>query len=341
MISFYKLKSDFFELDRVYSFNIFLFDKMREHRIVALYANSPLTGELKESWLELEAKGAYLQLYKDDKDDFHYETNVSHDELMELNAFYFKMFNLQESRLKKYEEKAKEKFLLKKTLQTIAKTNDFLPLIERVKSEVMCYPLYESDLTSMCTEVVDKTFSRDMLPVRVAAFAFFLARQNKITDREKLVAIIMASLMKDFGLSVLSTELFKNYADLENHNIYLKHPMLSIYILSKIGYEFPTEIKRIILEQHEQTDGSGFPRQKKEDHIAYLSFIVNLSDQIIMYSSGKINGRKTDLIKTIELFHKGVSAEGVNVNFPPRLLESLGSFLLNDLEKDLAKKDQL
>jgi hypothetical protein len=60
-----------------------------------------------------------------------------------------------------------------------------------------------------------------------------------------------------------------------------------------------------------------------------------------MYSSGKINGRKTDLIKTIELFHKGVSAEGVNVNFPPRLLESLGSFLLNDLEKDLAKKDQL
>ena len=56
-----------------------------------------------------------------------------------------------------------------------------------------------------------------------------------------------------------------------------------------------------------------------------------------MYSEGKINSRKTDIMKTIKLFHKGVSSEGINVNFPARLLGSLGTLLLNDIEEELEK----
>ena len=103
--------------------------------------------------------------------------------------------------------------------------------------------------------------------------------------------------------------------------------MLSLYILSKLNVDFSKEIKRLILEQHEQYDGSGFPRNKKDNHIDFLSYIVNLSDQILMYGAGKINGKNISLEKSIEIFYKRISVEGINISFPENLLDSLGSFL--------------
>ncbi len=339
MLKFYRVKADFFETDKEYAFNIFLYDTRRDQRVVTLKPNVELTAEIKEEWLVLESKGAYYQIFIDNLKEFYHQTQVSESELLALNDFYFRMYDLQQDRLKLYEEKSKETFLLRSTLKDIAKTNNFQPLIDKVRAEILCFPLYESELISISTELVDKLFKRDIMPVRVAALAYMLAKQNKITDREQLCVITISSLLKDVGFGLIRSGLLSNFKDIVQEDIYLKHPMLSIYVLSKAGFEFDKQVKRIILEQHEQSDGSGFPRGKKEDYVNYLSYIVNLCDQILMYSSGKINGRETDLIKTIELFHKGVSAEGINVNFPHRLLESLGTLLLNDLEKELEKKE--
>lgn len=337
MIKFYKLKSDFFKLEQTYSFNIYLYDTMREKRVVSLYAASPVTEELLAQWKHLEDRGAYLQLDKNDKKEFHYETEVTDDELLKVNEFYFRMYKLQELRLKKYEEEANSNFLLRTALNHISKSGNYSELIKRVKAEVLVWPLYESESISICTELVDKLFIRDIMPVRVAALSYMIAKQSKITDIQILCDIILSALLKDIGYGLIQTKYFENFQELQKQDIYLKHPMLTIYVLSKCGYEFSKDVKRLILEQHEQTDGSGFPRQKKEDYIEFISFIINLSDQILMYSEGKINGRKTDLIKTIELFHKGVPTDGINVNFPLRLLDSLGTFLLNDIEEELEK----
>lgn len=337
MIRFYKVKADFFELDKKYSFNIYLYDVQREKRVVALYAASPVTNEVMDEWKNLEDKGAYLQIDKLNKQEFHFETNITDEELIEVNEFYFRMFNLQESRKKQFEKLANEDFLLRTALNEISKTGDFLPLIKRVKAEIMLWPLYQSESISVCTELVDKLFIRDIMPVRVASLAYMIAKQSKITDIEILCNIVLAALLKDLGYGLIESKHFDNFQEIQKKDIYLKHPMLTIYILSKCGHEFSKDVKRLVLEQHEQTDGSGFPRQKKEDYIEYTSFIINLSDQILMYSEGKINGRKTNLIKTIELFHKGVTTEGVNVNFPSRLLDSLGTFLLNTIEEELEK----
>ncbi|MFT6631950.1 MAG: HD-GYP domain-containing protein (c-di-GMP phosphodiesterase class II) [Bacteriovoracaceae bacterium] len=336
-MKFYRISSTFFELEKFYSFNIFLYDSMREKRLVALHAGSPITQEVLDEWINLEEKGAYLQLYKDDRKEFFYETSISEEELLEANKFYFRMLKLQKDRLEKYEEESNETFLLKGALQEAAMNSDFMPLINKVKCEVLCFPLHESETISICTELVDKLFVRDIMPVRVAAFSYLLAKQNKIVDKEKLSIIIIASLVKDLGFGLIRSSFFQKFQDLQKEDIYLKHPMLSIYILSKVGHEFPKQLKRLVLEQHEQADGSGFPREKKEDYIDYVSFIINLADQILMYSYGNLNGRKVDLIKTIEMFHKKVSSDGININFPTRLTDSLGTLLLNDLEKELEK----
>ena len=337
MIKFYKVLSDFFEIEKKYSFHLFLYDVQRDKRVVALHPASPVTEELKEQWQEIELKGGYLQIDKIHKKEFHFETGVTEQELYDVNEFYFRMYKLQEQRQKLYHKAANEKFLLRTALNDISKGGSFLPIIHRVRAEVMLWPLYESETVSICTDLVDKLFIRDIMPVRVTSLAYMIAKQNKITDIPILADLLIASLIKDLGYGLINTSLFNNFKDLQKEDIYHKHPMLTIYVLSKCGYEFSKDLKRLILEQHEQTDGSGFPRQKKEDYIEYGSFIINLADQILMYSEGKINVRQTPLIKTIELFHKGVSADGINVNFPKRLLDSLATFLLNDIEEELEK----
>ena len=335
MLNFYKVFYHFFTIDKVYSFNIFLYDLQREKRIISLYANSPVTSELIEEWKKLEEIGAYIQIYHEDKHEFFIETGLVENDLIEANKFYFDMLDLQNFRINNYEKLASETFLLRTVLNEISKTNDFLPLIKRVHAEVMCFPLYKSELVSIATELVDVLFVRDILPVRIASLAYMLAKQNKITDIEILSTILISSLTKDLGYGLIRTSLFSKFNELNKTDIFYKHPMLSIYILSKSGHDFDKKVKRLILEHHEQSDGSGFPREKKEDYIDYISFIINLSDQIIYYSEGLINGRKTELIKTINLFYKQVPSEGINVSFPKRLIDSLGTFMLNELEKDL------
>lgn len=337
MIKFCRVKSDFFVVGDKYSFNIYLYDSLRHKRVLALNSLSEVTAEAIENWKKLEESGAYLQLDKDNMKEFYFETVITEEEINKENEFYFKMEKLQEFRIKKYQTVVNEKFLVKNTINTISKTNNFLPLINRVKAEVLCFPLYQSEIVSITTEVVERLFIRDILPVRAAAFSYMLAKQNKITDIESLCNIIMASLLKDLGLSLIRTSLFKNFQDLKFESIYMKHPMLSIYVLAKTGFDFSKEIKRLILEHHEQADGSGFPREKKENYIDLLSFIINLSDQILMYSMGKFNGRSVDFMKSIEIFHKNIVSDGINISFPPKLLESLGAFLFNEIEMNLEK----
>jgi HD-GYP domain-containing protein (c-di-GMP phosphodiesterase class II) len=335
ILNFYKVLPDFFDLGKKYSFDIFLYDPMRSQRFVEIYATTELTQEHFDKWIELLGKGVYLQIHFKDKDSFFSEAFKTYDDLVSANPTYYKMLDLQESRLAKYEEESKKTFLLRTVLNDISKSNDYTILIERVRSEIMCMPLHKSDTVSICTEIVEKLFNRDILPVKMAALSYMLAKQNKISDIELLCSVVIASLVQNIGFGLINSTFFANYKELEKEDIYSKHPMLTIYILSKTGFEFDKNTKRLILEHHEQADGSGFPREKKEDHISYLSFIINLSDQMLMYSGGYINGRKTNLIKTIELFHKQVGTEGVNMSFPMRLTDSLGVFLLNDLEKEL------
>ena len=334
-LNFYKVLPEYFKLGDSYTFNIYLYDPARNQRLVDVYASTELTQEHLDKWNLFIEKGAYLQVYFEDKEAFYKECEKEYLDFEKANPEYFKLLKLHESRLEKFESKSKETFLLRSVLNKISESDDHKILIDRVKAEVMCFPLHLSPTVSICTELVDKLFVRDILPVRVACFAYMLAKQNKITDTEMLASLIVACLTQNLGFGLIDSSLFSEFNKLQFNDIYLKHPMLSIYILSKTGFEFDANTKRLILEHHEQIDGSGFPRQKKEDHTAYLSYIVNMSDQIMMYSQGKVNGRKTSLMKAIELFHKQVQTEGVNMKYPLRLSESLGVFLLNDLENEL------
>ena len=334
-IAFYKVLPAYFELDKLYSFNIYFYDPIREQRLVDVYATTKLSEDHFEKWHLYITKGGYLQIDFDDTEIFYEECDKDFSDLRSANPFYFKMLDLQEKRILEYQEQANATFHLREVINNISDSDDFKPLINRVKSEIMCFPLYISNTVSICTELVDKTFHRDIIPVRAACIAYVFAKQNKIEDIEILASLVIASLSQNIGYGLLNHDLLSDYLKLVDDDIFLKHPMLSIYLLSKTGFEFDKLTKRFILEHHEQSDGSGFPRGKKEDHIHFCSFIINLADQVIQYSSGNINGRKTSLVNTIKLFHKSIPTPGININFPQRLTESLRVYILNEIEEEL------
>ena len=328
MLLLYKFSISFLEVDKVYSVPIFLFDKERDQRIIALHAGSPCKQENYDTFNSYLEKRAYLQVYHEDKEIFLEEIGKSIEELENENAFFFKMLKLEEKRAQKYERLSKNEFLLREEIDNASRKNDFTQLMKRMKSEVLCFSLRKSTEVSLATELVDKLFVRDTMAIRICILSYFIAKANNIKDEEVLSDIIISSLIKDFGLSLLQTRMLQNFSNLIQEEIYQKYPMLSLLILSKMHFVPNKNIKRLVLEQAEQVDGSGFPRGKRQDQLEFNSFILNLSGQIIYSTHGKYTGKPKQLKQVLEAFAKGITLEGTNINFPVNLLESLNDFLL-------------
>ena len=202
----------------------------------------------------------------------------------------------------------------------------------------MCFDLSISQNVSDCTVLVDRMFEKDLLPVKVAVFSYFFAKRNGISDPEILADIIMASLFKDFGHAMLARELLVDEKYMGEDSDYAKHPMMSIFLLSKVGGEFTKNLKRYILEHHEQADGSGFPREKRELQISMVSFIINLSEQIFHYSysnrESNSNQNTTEKFKeALKRIRSKTKTEGLNISFPDSLIESLSGIIKHSDEE--------
>lgn len=322
---FIKIKSSFLTVDNFFSMDIFLYDKERSTRLVALYQGCNVTEQMMLDWINFEKKGGYLQIIWEEMELFASEAKIDIEQVKKVNSFLFKMIAMEDERENKYSSIYNETFLLKTFLNENPK-NDYMPLIKRVHDEIMLFPLSISKEVSLTTDLVTKVFNRDLLPVRIAALAYYLAKMNKIVDPEKLSSIVLASLIKDFGLNQLDRSLFKS-TDHFSDELYYKHPMLSIFLMTKVGFEFSKLTKRLVLEHHEDTEGMGFPRFKKQDQIEPLSFYVNVADQIVMYSEGMISGDKVSIDKVLKTFGSQLSAENINTNLPSSIIDTIKSLI--------------
>jgi len=305
--------------------DLFIFDNERKSRIVALYQGSKIEDEMMLEWINIEKKGGYLQIIWEEMEEFCTQAKIEIDEVKYTNAFLFKMIKIEDEREKMFSGLYDETFLLKTFLNENEK-GDFMPLVKRVHDEVMLFPLSISKEVSFTTDLVSKLFIRDMLPIRIACIAYMLARMNKIVDPEKLSSIILASLIKDLGRNQINRSFFKNL-DYFTDDLYHKHPMLSIFLMGKTGFEFSKLTKRLVLEHHEDTEGTGFPRNKKEDQIEYVSFYVNIADQLIMFVEGMVTGEKVEMNKALKIFAIQSTVENLNTNYPRVIIDTIKSLI--------------
>ena len=275
-------------MDSIYSFAIYIYQPNRSSRVVYQYPNISIS---KEALLELEEyqkKGAKIQVFIEDMDSFYKETDCDQQRLDEYNLARVKMMNLFNKRKDRFNAKKDESFNLKENFKNAALNRDYSFLRQRLSYELLDFPIDQDPSINFMLALTDKVLMRDLGPVKCAVLAYFMAQELGIKDHQSLSDIILGALFKDMSFCMIKPSSFDSWSSLGVDPTYKKHPFLSLYYLSKLEIPFSKDLKRFIMEHHEDSKGNGFPRGKTEDYIALGSFILNLSEQLVYISEGKM-----------------------------------------------------
>ncbi len=114
---------------------------------------------------------------------------------------------------------------------------------------------------------------------RVGELAEAIAREMSYSGDE-IRGIHLAALIHDIGKIYVPSEILSKPVELTDNefNIIKTHPRIGYDILKKI--EFPWPIAEIVYQHHERLDGSGYPRELKEDKIIFQARILAVADVV-------------------------------------------------------------
>ncbi len=138
-------------------------------------------------------------------------------------------------------------------------------------------------------------------------------------EPEKLEQIALAGLLHDLGMFVLPDSLLYKASALteEEVRIMREHPQHGSRLVEEVGASY-SWVGRVILQEHERMDGSGYPGRLTGDHIDEMALIIGLADvfDALMNSRPYRRGRSPhQAIRTLLVSGKPV--------FPHHLLKAL------------------
>lgn len=324
-IIFYTIDLDWIEVGKTYNFPLFLYDQ--KNRVVLIYPQTEVDEESYQQWKANSEKGAVIQIHCQYRETFLAETGQEENSLRQLNLARYKMIDLFKKRQQEYQELQRPEFLLKQEITKSSVSRNFSGLRERVRAELLDYPLDHSEVMNFTLALVEKLFNRDILSVKSACLVYFMAQQMNITDKDILIDLILSALLKDLGFCMIPPKLFSQPDLLEQDLIYKKHPYLSLFIASKLKLDLSKQAKRYIMEHHELTNGEGFPRGKKGNYIDLCSQILNLAEQAVLISQGHLGSKELELTHVLKAFQKRSEISGLKLNLNDRVLDSLDHLL--------------
>jgi len=120
--------------------------------------------------------------------------------------------------------------------------------------------------------------------VRVADLAMSIARQMGLPE-EQVHGIHLAGVVHDLGKIQIPAEILSKpgkITDIE-YSLIKIHPQAGYDILK--GIDFPWPIAQMVLQHHEQLDGSGYPQGLKGDAIMIEARILSVADVVEAMSS--------------------------------------------------------
>lgn len=114
--------------------------------------------------------------------------------------------------------------------------------------------------------------------VATSIFALMLAKAEKLESEKTLTIVGLGALLHDIGMSMISFDA-EDKAELspDEWKEMRRHPELGSRVLDSIK-TLPTEVRTIVLQHHEQPNGSGYPNGMHAKEIYYLSKIVAIAD---------------------------------------------------------------
>jgi response regulator RpfG family c-di-GMP phosphodiesterase len=270
LFSFYHVRVQDITPEKVYPCCFYLLDEKISQRYIAYPGRGLLSEELFEQIFEYERKGAKFQILKEDLEKLDEKLQERILATNDLRINYEESYLLA---LEELEESQPDSII--ELFQSSFKQESFRKVIDLLEKEVTAFSPCES-LEASCLRISSfQIFTSDSWMNREIALNYFLAKSLGCKDEKKLASLILATFIKDLGITQI------NFVDLKaQQEEYQKHSMYSLFILSKGEFEFSQLTKRLVLESHELLDGTGYPRKKKGDHIHFLSLILNLGHKV-------------------------------------------------------------
>lgn len=114
--------------------------------------------------------------------------------------------------------------------------------------------------------------------IDVGAISMIIAR--KLGETNKFVQdIALAGVLHDLGKSMIPSNIINKPSKLDDDEwvIMKKHPIYSYRMIENIE-SIPKEVKRAVLEHHENIDGTGYPLGIKGNSICKMAKILTIAD---------------------------------------------------------------
>jgi len=98
-------------------------------------------------------------------------------------------------------------------------------------------------------------------------------------ESAKLEQVALAGLLHDLGMFILPDALVYKVGTLTDEDLQhvREHPQHGARLFKEAGDAYPW-VEKVILQEHERRDGSGYPHQLVGDHIDEMAFIIGLAD---------------------------------------------------------------
>ncbi len=323
-----------------------------------LYANSPLTSAKKELLADIMSKGGKLAIPMKQKRTFLVEAEVKEEDIPDLapNVVHSLEKRRQEllekntintnsvNEVSKNNSSPSEKtgnFHFKEQLAGAAKNDDFTPLINFVREEVVTFSPRISAMTTMSSLLAESLLVEDNFTNRTVALSFLLAKGCGITDPAALGDLVCAGYFFHLGYTQLPHTCMNKpqiqYIE-STKKEWKKHPGLSLHILRKAQIDLSPQVKTIIEQHHERYDGQGFPQMKKGSHIEPLALVLGATSHILEYTSGRVSGTPTTLPSFILNLKNKTYLPGMEVEFGDLIQESLAHLVDTMNSSDENKK---
>lgn len=146
------------------------------------------------------------------------------------------------------------------------------------------YPLLLQKLTVLELEI-SHVFKQSLLS------AYFAAASSILTNKDKSYVMnsFLAGIIHDIGLLHIDRYILMKPEALtaQEWRKVQSHPIIGYEILKRIP-KIPETVSVAVLEHHESTDGSGYPRGKSGEKLSDMGQLINLLDDIIVIYNKKL-----------------------------------------------------